>query len=161
MFRKFITKKRALVLGAVAVLAVAGAAIAYFTSSGSGNGSATVGVATAWEVNVSSPTGGPLYPGSGEENLAYTVKNNSAGFQNLNSTSATVVDDGSGNIKSGGSAVVGCLSADFTATDTSPAPVNLAGGATANGSVKVTMTDSGKPQDACQGKSPEITVEAK
>jgi hypothetical protein len=159
MFRKMITRKRSLVLSAVALLAVAGIAVAYFSSTGSGNGSATVGKSTAFTVTVEAPTGGPLYPASGVENLAYTVKNPSPGYQNLASTSAKVVDDGSGNIKSGGVAVPGCLSKDFTAKNTSVSK-NLKGGESISSSVEVTMQDSGENQDACQGKSPEITVEA-
>ena len=42
MFPKFMTKKRALVLGAVAILAVAGAAIAFWTTTGKGEGSGKV-----------------------------------------------------------------------------------------------------------------------
>jgi hypothetical protein len=160
VFRKMINKKRAIVLGAVAVFAVAGIAVAFFTSSGSGTGSASVGKSTAFTVTVGSPSGGPLYPGSGSETLAYTVKNPSAGNQNLASTSAKVVDDGLGNIKSGNVAVPGCLSADFTATNTSVSK-NLAGGESIGSSVEVTMQDSGANQDACQGTSPDITVEAK
>ena len=159
MFRNLITKKRAVVLGVVAVLAVAGIAIAYFTSSGSGTGSATVGSSSAFKVTVSAPSGGPLYPGSGSESLAYSVENTGSGFENLNATSVEVASKG-GNITESGTEVAGCLSTWFTATDTSPAPKNLKGGESANGSVKVTMQDSGTPQDACQGKSPDITVNA-
>lgn len=160
MFRKVVTKKRALVLGVVAALAVAGIAIAYFTSTGSGTGSATVGSATAFKVTVSAATGGPLYPGSGSESLAYSVKNEGAGAQNVNSTSATVASDEAGDITQGGEPVEGCKASWFTATDTSPAPVNLKGGESASGSVEVTMQDSGSNQDACQGASPDITVSA-
>jgi hypothetical protein len=71
-----VTKKRTLAaLSVVAVLVGAGAAIAYFTSSGSGTGQASVGSSTAFTVNVAAATGGPLYPGSGSENLSYTVHN--------------------------------------------------------------------------------------
>jgi hypothetical protein len=160
MFSKLLRKKRVVVGLSVAMLAVAGAAFAYFSSSGSGTGSATVGKSTAFTVEVKAPTGGPLYPNSGVENLAYTVTNPSAGNQNLASTSAKVVDDGLGNIKSGGVAVPGCLSKDFTAKNTSVSK-NLAGSESINSSVEVTMQDSGANQDECQGKSPEVTVEAK
>jgi hypothetical protein len=159
VFRKGITKKRFAVLGAVAILAMAGIAVAYFTSTGSGTGSATVGSATAFKVTVSAPTGGPLYPGSGSENLAYSVKNEGSGAQNVNSTSASVASEG-GNITQGGVPVVGCKASWFTAVDSSPAPVSLKGGESASGSVEVTMQDSGTNQDACQGTSPDITVSA-
>lgn len=153
------TKKRFAVLGIVAILATAGIAVAYFTSTGSGTGSATVGSATAFKVTVSAATGGPLYPGSGSENLAYTVKNEGSGAQNINSTSAVVASKG-GNITQSGVEVAGCKASWFTATDSSPAPVSLKGGESAPGSVEVTMQDSGTNQDACQGTSPDVTVSA-
>jgi hypothetical protein len=160
VFRKSMTKKRFAVLGAIAILAMAGIAVAYFTSTGSGSGSATVGEATAFKVTVSAATGGPLYPGSGSENLAYTVKNEGSGAQNVNATSASVASDEGGDITQGGEPVEGCKAAWFTATDSSPAPVDLAGSESASGSVEVTMQDSGTNQDACQGASPDITVSA-
>jgi hypothetical protein len=160
VFRKLTKNKRALtVLGVIAVLAVAGVAVAFFTSSGSGTGSASVGKSTAFTVTPGTATGGPLYPGSGVETLPYTVTNPSAGNQNLASTSATVASSG-GNITQGGVAVPGCLAADFTANNTSVSK-NLAGGESTSSSVEVTMQDSGVNQDKCQSTSPDITIEAK
>jgi hypothetical protein len=162
MLRRFINKRAMAALTVVGVLVLAGAALAYFSSSGSGTGSASVGSSTAFTVAVSPATGGPLYPGSGTENLAYTVNNPSSGSQNLSATTASVASSGA-NITSGGVAVPGCLAADFTATNTPPTPLpqNLAGGATSTGgSVAVTMTNTAANQDACQGKTPDITVSA-
>jgi hypothetical protein len=162
MLRRFINKRAMAALTVVGVLVVAGAALAYFSSTGSGTGSATVGSSTAFTVAVSPATGGPLYPGSGTQNLAYTVNNPSSGAQNLSATTASVASSGA-NITSGGVAVPGCLAADFTATNTAPTPLpqNLAGGATSTGgSVAVTMTNTAANQDACQGKTPDITVSA-
>jgi uncharacterized protein (UPF0333 family) len=158
VFRKGITKKRFAVLGAVAILAMAGIAVAYFTSSGSGTGSASVGKSTAFTVEVSSDTSGSLYPGSGSETLSYTVTNPGTGAQNLSATTATVASAG-GNITEGGNEVEGCKASWFTAKDSSPAPKNLKGGESTTGSVEVTMQDSGN-QDACQGANPDITVNA-
>src|SRR4051794_8482430 len=75
----FNSKARRVVVGvgAAVALAVAGAAIAYFTSTGQGTGTATVGSASNWSVNVSSASGGPLYPGAGTQNFTYTVVNSS------------------------------------------------------------------------------------
>lgn len=158
--KKFFGKKRTLALAVVAVLAVAGAAIAYFSSTGSGTGSASVGSSSAFTVSVSAATGGPLLPGSGTQNLAYTVTNPSSGNQNLNGTTAAVAADSNGDIKQGGTAVAGCKASWFTVTNHSPAAQNLNGGGSANGSVDVIMTDSGTNQDSCQAASPDITVSA-
>jgi hypothetical protein len=157
-------KKRALAaLSVVAVLVCAGAAYAYFTSSGSGTGSASVGHSTAFTVAVSPATGSTvLLPGSGTQNLAYTVHNPSTGNQNLSGTTAAVASSGV-DVTTGGVDQTGCLASWFTATNTAPTPLpqNLAGGGTSTGgSVAVTMQDSGTNQNACQGVSPDITVSA-
>ena len=61
--RKFVMRKRVLVpMGLVAVLVVAGAAIAYFTTTGSGTGSATVGSSSAVTLHGTAAT--TLYPGT-------------------------------------------------------------------------------------------------
>lgn len=162
MFGVLGRKRVSVVLGVVASLALAAGAWAYFTSSGSGTGSATVGAAGAWTVNASSATGGPLYPGSGSQSIAYTVTNAGSGQQSLAGTTATVKAS-SGNVTQAGTAVPGCLASWFTATNTAPTPLpqSLAGGATSSGgSVAVTMQDSGTDQDPCQGVQPDITISA-
>jgi hypothetical protein len=154
--------KRRLVatLGVAGSLALAVGAYAYFTSNGSGTGPATVGAASNWTVTVAAATGGPLYPGAGSQSLAYTVTNPSSGHQQLSSTTAEVVATAGGWIKSAGVEVPGCAASGFTAENTSPAAQNLAGGATAAGSVVVTMQDTLTNQNACQSKTPDIMVSA-
>jgi hypothetical protein len=162
-------RKRVVVpLGALLALTIAGAAFAYFTSTGSGTGSASVGAASAWTVGVSTATGGPLYPGAGTETLSYTVTNPSSSNQALTATSAVVasytgsITDDAGDVTSAGDPVAGCLASWFTVVNTAPAslPQDLAGEATSTpGSVAVTMQDSGN-QNACEGAAPDITVNA-
>jgi hypothetical protein len=162
MFRLFRKKRVGVALGLIASLVLAAGALAYFTSSGSGTGTASVGSAGAWTVNVSPATGGPLYPGSGSESIAYTVTNSGSGHQSLAGTTAVVASSGS-NVTQGGVAVSGCLASWFTATNTAPTPLpqNLAGSATSSGgSVAVSMQDSGTSQNPCQGVSPDITISA-
>jgi hypothetical protein len=158
---KIFIKGRIVALSVVAVLAVAGAAYAYFMSTGAGTGNATVGTATAFTVAVAAPTGGLLYPGSGTDTLSYTVHNPGAGAENLSATTAVVASSGA-NITQSGTPVVGCLSAWFTATNTAPTlPQDLAGGGTSTaGSVAVTMSDSGTSQNPCENATPDITVSA-
>jgi hypothetical protein len=156
-------RRRAVVAvgGIVAALALGAAAFAYFTSTGSATGQTGVGSSSPWQVQVSAATGGPLYPGSGSENLAYTITNTDAGHQQLSSISTAVASDSSGNVLHNGVAVPGCLASWFTATDNPPAglPLDLAGSGVANGSVTVTMTDANTSQNACAGVSPDITVQ--
>src|SRR4051812_8071211 len=147
----FLTRRRvALAAGVVGSSALAVAAFAYFTSSGSGTGSAAVGTASPWQVDVAAPTGGPVYPGSGSEDLAYTITNTSSGHQQLESISASVASSG-GNVTHNGTAVAGCSASWFTAVNHPPTlPSNVAGGGQRGGSVTVTMQDSGTNQDACK-----------
>lgn len=160
MFRRFRRKRVVVALSAVAVLALAAGAYAYFSSSGSGGGQATVGSSSPFNVTVAAPTGGPLYPGSGTENLSYTIKNPSAGTQNLSTTSASVASL-NGDITHGGTELVGCKSSWFSATNNAPAYGPLAGGASATGSVDVTMPNNTTDnQDKCQGAQPDINVSA-
>jgi archaellum component FlaG (FlaF/FlaG flagellin family) len=159
MFRRFTRKRAVVALGVVAALAITGAAIAYFTSSGSGSGQASVGTASAFSVTVSAPTGGPLLPGSGAENLAYTVKNTGSGTQNLSTSSAKVAQDTNGDITASGASVAGCKASWFTPLNNAPTYGPLAGSASAHGSVDVTMPDNSTDnQDPCQSAQPDITV---
>ncbi|HET9720568.1 MAG TPA: hypothetical protein VFP55_10855, partial [Solirubrobacteraceae bacterium] len=88
--RSFFTKKRSLVaLVAVAALAIAGGAFAYFSSAGTGTGSATVGSSTPFDVGQNgATTGPPLVPeaqgGPNVDTIPYTVTNPSTGSQYLN-----------------------------------------------------------------------------
>jgi hypothetical protein len=163
---KLRSKRTILVL--VGVLAVAGisafGAYAYFTSTGSGSGSASVGTSTAWQVNTDAASGGPLVPGGGAgtyESIAYRVKNNSSGQQNLANVNVKVANsDGSA-----WSVVSGCSKDDFqlsvdggTTWGAAGASVNdaahagnLAPGATSSdGQIKIRMIDSGTNQDGCK-----------
>jgi hypothetical protein len=75
------TRRRFLVaLGAVAALTAAGFAIAYFTTTGSGSGSATVGTSSA--LTIHGTTTATLYPGTSTP-VTFTVDNPSSGHQLL------------------------------------------------------------------------------
>ena len=69
------TKKRVIIaLAAVGVLAIVGVAAAFFTSSGTGSGSATVG--STGNVTIDSVTiTGDLFPGGDAATVSYTVNN--------------------------------------------------------------------------------------
>jgi hypothetical protein len=79
-------KKRTYVLaGVVAVAAISAVGgYAYWTSSGTGQGSATTGTDTKWEVTSDVATvANALTPGGPSETVKYRVKNNSSGIQAL------------------------------------------------------------------------------
>lgn len=165
MFRRFARKRRAASLALLLLLLfVGGVAVAFFTSNGQGTGQASVGSATHFTVTVSSDNTGALYPGAGSETLTYTVHNpGSAGYQILHSTSSAVAEGTNHYITEDGTEVNGCLASWFSTSNTQPAglPQNLAPNAnSAQGTVAVTMLDSGSDQDKCQGHTPDITVSA-
>jgi len=160
MIRTFTrSKKRAAAFGSlVAMVAVAGA-IAYFTGTGSGTGQAQVGTSTPWSVTFGASTG-TMYPGSGTSTVNYTVTNNGSGNQHLNTTTASVVADGSGNVKSSGTPVSGCLATWFSVSNSPPAGTTLSPSASTTGSAAVTMAESGTNQDACKTVTPDILISA-
>jgi hypothetical protein len=152
-------------LGA-AVLAGGGMAFAYFTSTGTGTGSALVGSATSWTVGESgTPTGGPLYPdaGIGGANVqtdSYTVHNGGHGSQSLASVVVSVANsDGSAWSAQANAGLPACTAADFSvggqAVGTAWTDSSLAGdfisGQSKTGAVTIEMIDSGKNQNNCQG----------
>lgn len=160
--KHFIKSKKGLVLLATLAVAAAAAvgAYAYFTSSGHGTGSATVGTDSAWVVSQSgAPAGGPLYPdatiGTGNiETATYTVNNPSPGHQYLAQVDISVAN-ANGSAWSSGS----CNASDFsvggapvgtTYTDTDSAG-NFAPGETQTDSVTVQMIDNGSDQNDCRG----------
>lgn len=71
------TKKR-IALGALGLLVVAGAAVAYFTTTGSGDGNAKVGTSSA--LTISAVSASPLYPGTSSV-VTFKVNNPSTGHQ--------------------------------------------------------------------------------
>jgi hypothetical protein len=164
MFRNLLRNKRALgVLGVMAALAIASAAFAYFTSEGSGTGNGAVGSSSNYAVTVDAATSGSLYPGSGVDTLAYHVKNESTGHQQVSSITAALTVNGEGDVFDtiAKASATGCKASWFTVVN-SPGtlPDDLAGGATHDGSATVALKDEETNQNACQGVDPQLTVNA-
>jgi hypothetical protein len=163
MSRRFNKKYVVAAVGVVAALAISAAAIAFFTDSGTGTGNASVGTSSSYLVTTDALTGGPLYPGSGTENVAYHVKNESSGQQQVSSITAVLTTDVAGGVYDTTTTafVDGCKASWFTLTNhPGTLPDNLAGGATHSGSVDVILTDSGTNQDPCKNLTPQVTVHA-
>jgi hypothetical protein len=163
----FSTKKAVAIGGAVALtLGLAGGAFAYFTSTGNGTGSATVGSATSWTVGeTGTPSGGPLYPdaaigGANVQTDTYTVTNGGSGSQNLTSVVVSVATSTDGTWSSQANInLPACTAADFSvggqAVGTAWTDTSLAGDFTAsqskNGTVTIELIDNSANQDNCQG----------
>jgi hypothetical protein len=151
VFRKLIKNKRALaVLGAIAVLAVAGIAVAFWTASGSGSGTGTVASSNGELVLHGSIAPG-LTPG-GEETVSYSADNKNTSSLQVGTVKAVVSIDEE-------HAEAGCKASDFSVADTvenQTIAANTSEVALANDG-SITMADTEADQDACKGA--EITLE--
>ena len=144
---RFSRKFAALSIVAASAL-VAGGAFAYFTASGSGTGSATVGSSSPWTVTDDGTSGPVLLPGAGVQTVSYTVTNASAGQQGLTDVVVTVDDS------------PGCDASNFTVDNSlSPGPTVLAGGDSVSGSADITMNTSLSSQDGCQGDELVLSID--
>lgn len=176
----FGSKKRKLIAGGVALVAIAGlatGAFAYFTSTGSGNGTGKVGTATNWTVTGASEAGNlyPLvYPNGAQALTGGKVTNAGSGYQNLAQIVATI------QAPTGGSNTPNaCTAADFqlvspgatwtisTTSSTNDTATlssindNLAPAGVHNFSdLSVTMVDNGLNQDGCQNATVHIKYDA-
>ena len=137
----FIKSKKALVL--LATLVVAGiaayGAVAYFTTTGSGTGSASVGTDTA--VTLSGTADGTLYPGTSTV-VHFKVSNSSAGVEHVASISLGGVTTDAAHS--------GCVTTDFTmapVTVNQDFPSGSDQSVTATGTLQ--MANNGN-QDACK-----------
>jgi hypothetical protein len=79
VFRRF-TKKRTLALGALLLLLLTAGAVAYFTTTGSGSGTASVGTSSVLTLHAT--TSGTLYPGT-SVTVNLTADNPSNGNQQV------------------------------------------------------------------------------
>ncbi|WP_424186964.1 hypothetical protein ACOBQX_03780 [Actinokineospora sp. G85] len=142
------TKKRVVVVGAVAGALVLGGglAYAYWSSTGTGSGSATTGTSTAFVVTTAAATGGPLSPGGPSQTVPFTVTNPGTGSQNLTSVVVTVANaDGTP-----WTAVAGCSAADYTVGTPAVTYGEIAPGGNAGGTVTITMNNLPSNQDGCK-----------
>ena len=159
MFRRF-TKSRGRVivsLGVLAAMAIAGAAIGYFTTTGSGTGTATVGSSTTLTIVQTGSISG-LTPDGPAQPVTYTIANPSAnGDQNLGVVSATV-----SSVTTVGSNT--CAASNFSTSSAGSAVGTISAGSTFSSSAAteptVQMTDTGTNQDGCQGATVNLTLTA-
>jgi hypothetical protein len=144
VFRKVMRKKRLSVLGVVAILAVAGVAVAYWTTSGSGSGSGTVASSNGSLVLHGSIAPG-LTPG-GSESVSYTADNSNTSSLQVGTVHAVVSIDEA-------HATAGCKASDFSVADTAEGQTiaaSTSGVALAHGGT-ITMKDTAESQDGCKG----------
>jgi hypothetical protein len=147
VFRKLTKNKRALtVLGVIAVLAVAGAAVAFWTTSGSGSGSGSVA-----ESNGTLVLHGSIAPGltpGGEESVSYSADNSNSSSLQVGTVHAVVSIDKA-------HAEAGCEASDFSVADVVENQTIAANSTetSLSNSGTIKMVDSSESQDGCKGAS--------
>jgi hypothetical protein len=144
MFKALIKKRTAVILGAVAVLAVAGIAVAYWTTTGSGSGSGKV-AASNGTLTLHGEITGELTPG-GSSPVAFTADNPNSSSEQVGTVHAVVSIDKA-------HAEEGCKASDFTINDVVESQVIAAKGSGVSlahdGSIS--MADTEANQDGCKG----------
>ena len=136
-------KVKVAVGAAVAVLAISGAAFAYFTTSGGGTATGAAGTSTALAITGNLSV--PLYPGTASE-VTFAVDNTSTGNQFVDTISlvdVTASNDGVVN--------AGCLSAWFSMPTVTAGQDISPGGETIGATGTITMANlADVNQDACK-----------
>ena len=151
----FLTKRRALTAFAgLCVLGIAAGAYAYFTTTGSGTATATVGASSA--VTLKGTVTGNLYPGSSSP-VTLTVDNPSSGKQRVGTISLEKIAADAGHASC--SVVITGGNPDFTMADVVVNKTYSPGnGQTVTPSGTLAMNDTGVSQDACQGATLTLTL---
>lgn len=141
-------RRRGIALSVIAALVVAGGAVAYWTASGTGQGTATVGTTSGVTIGgVALPT--TLYPG-GSTPVNFTITNLSA---STGVTIAQVVADTSFGTNGITNLPGGCDPADFSfANLAGPWTIAASGNVSASGTLSFANTSSN--QDACKSATP-------
>ena len=153
--KRFMNKKVATIgLAAGLALGGAGAAFAYFSSTGSGIGSATVGSSAGLDI-AQTNTVTNIQPDSATHEVDYTVTNNNPGHETVHQVTVSVASiSGAGSLTgtdSLGNVYDACTPALFTVVQGSPLDANLGHLDTASGTATVALSDDGNNQDNCQG----------
>ena len=146
-----IKRKKVLIpLLALLAVAVTGAAVAYWTTSGTGSGTASVGTDAGVTISPVTFGGGTLYP-----NASVTV---SFDVNNTSTTAPVKVDkviaDTSGGNTNGISGLpAGCLATDFHFADVS-VNTDIAPSGVYCGTGTLSMDDTALNQDNCKNAAP-------
>jgi hypothetical protein len=159
-------KKKTFAAATVVTMAVAAGALAYFTSAGTGSGTASVG--TASSLTVTGTSASTLYPGT-SSTVSFTVDNPSSGHQRLGSITLSGIHacTGAGSSWNGsscsnsGTEQTTCESFDTSASssvDNFSMPVVTSNTDFAPGNNQtvtqtgtLTMNDLNSSQNSCQG----------
>jgi len=145
---KLFNSRKKLIAAGISLVAVAGlatGAVAYFTSTGSGTGAATVGTSSDLAISQTN-TLGAMYPDAAAQPIDLSINNPGTGTEAVVTVTITIDPT---------SLPSGCLTSDFaitnaTVNDTAVTPGAHPYAGTATGA-SIQMVDTGLNQDACQG----------
>lgn len=142
-------KKTLLVAAVAGVVTVggAGAAIAYWSSNGSGSGYANTGSSTAFAI-ISTTTGPTLTPGGPSQTVTITVTNNGSGVQRLSGLNVAVANALTG---ADWTPPWACTAADFAVTQPTFAAQDIPAGGTYQTTATLAMVNRSANQDGCKG----------
>jgi hypothetical protein len=151
-------KKLVVVIGVFAVMAIAGAALAYWTSTGTGSGSAAAGSAGNYTVTATVGTG--IHP-AGNVAVSGTITNNTSSALEVHtiSTDPDVAFDNGMTFDTLHSSCNGGWF-HFTGTVTGGTQTLAASGGATPYSGTLSMDESATNQDACQGATITLHVKA-
>lgn len=147
-------KRSAAVVGAgVLVLGVSGVAYAFWTTTGSGSGTAATGDAVALKINQTNVPSG-LAPGLPAVDITGTFTNSATGATNVVLSSISLVSLTTG--------VADCAPSNYAVTELKVVDGKVDAGAIAAGAWtgKIQLVESGKNQDACKLATPTLTYAA-
>jgi hypothetical protein len=144
------TKRRALtILGVVAALAVAGAAIAYWTAGGSGDGTAATSNPTDQLTVNQTATLNAMHPGDSPQTLSGDFDNPTGNAVYVDTVTASIA-----SVEKGGITAVGCDASDFdlqNAAMTVGHEVAAGSGQDSWSGATIQFKDKATNQDACKG----------
>ena len=155
------TKVTAALAGGALAFGTAGVAYAYWTTGGTGSGSASTSAGATGKLGIGGDVPNAMYPGDSAQTITATVTNNGSENYKVQSLKAylTVADP---------QATAGCSSSDYlingvaapgtalSAADLSITPIDLAPAATQTVTYTIHFNNKSTNQDFCKGAS--VTV---
>ncbi|MGN6607904.1 MAG: hypothetical protein ACTHMS_12955 [Jatrophihabitans sp.] len=150
-----INKKLVSVVGAGLIVATgAGAAFAYWSTTGSGTGSATAGTDAGFAVTVSGPSNLVL---DQAQNITVGITNKATFKQQLKAIHVTVTGT---QDQSGNSLSASCLPSWFSVVDPTVSAHELAGSAAESYTAAITLVDNASDQNSCKGATVLLRADA-
>jgi hypothetical protein len=145
-----LNRRRGTVIGVVVALAVAGAAIAYWTAGGSGTGSGTAAPGVSGLTAVQTSVLAPMYPGDATQTLSGNFNNSNPGPTFVTSVTVSIA-----SVVKAASAPAGtCDASDFTLANTTmtvSAQVPPGNGVGSFAGATIQFNNKPTNQDACKG----------